>query len=810
MSYLFGDDPDFSARPQPNERPDLPTTFSDTFAAQWSRNQLFAQDYFGEHDRFSALQDYIDTIKQKTNVDFGPELDFGDTSGVGVMPAAQSMLQQVNDRLAKLKAQNPTLDLQPMTADELEQNAVAKRRKADADFQATMGRERGPGATFGAITGGITTAAFGDPINLALLPIAPEESLGIVANAVRWGLLGGIGQTVSTALQAPYREEVQPGYIQSGQPFLDIATATGETAAGGLIFRGLADAWSRVMKGAWPESIKQAGNVVASQANVIASNVYPSPAGEVAHPQALLKASNDILAGRPVDVSQHITPELDATAAMPAVEAARTQAQAAAVAAAQARAAVPTAPQPELPFARTAAEAEAEAAKQAVSTNVQQIARRAAAPYDMPADEAARVADKLAKASPEEAQDLLRDLHMSPRQVADAPTRIAAPPEAAPVPVAPVTQATPELHDAMRADLDRELAAAPAAAGSRGELAQMLAKGAPTEQLLEHPEVQRAIRENEARVPTGTAEDFKNPQWQAQRVYDFRRPDGTIEKVKGWDAAVARLTDQAKEFAGGEVRNEGRAVVILGGPAAGKSTISEQLAREYGAAIVDADEAKKIIPEYENGLGSLAAHDESTYLAKDVLKQLVPNSTNVVLPKVGSNVEQIRGIMTELKDKGYKVDLVHVAVPVEVAQRRNLQRLIKTGRLVEPEYIAQVGEKPLETAHILRGEASDYAEIDTHQNTVQGTGPLAEMVRSGRQRGPSPVGGVEGAPRRGEETRYPTAVAGGAAARAPEEVIPNIDEKPVGLAQALSEVDGFKAAAEQLAACGAPAQAEAA
>jgi hypothetical protein len=802
MSYLFGQDDDLAARPAPNERPDLPTSFGDTFMAQWSRNEIFSQDYIGEHDRFNALGDYLNTIKQRGGPDLAGELDYGGFGGgTGVMNDAQTLLQQTNNKLAAFKQKNPAFDLQPITADELQQNAVAKRRKADADFAQVMSRERGPGATLGAIAGGVVTGT-ADPINLALLPIAPEESLGIVANAIRWGVIGGAGAAASTALQAPYREAVEPGYISSGQPLLDIARATGETALGGLIFRGVADAWSRVQTGAWPESVKQAGNLVAGQANTIASNIYAGPEGEVAHAQALSKASDDILRSYPVDVSKYITPELEA-GAVPPIEGARTTAQAAASAAAMARAAVPTGPAPELPFVRTEAEAAAERAKDAVTANVQQIARGAAAPYAMPAEEAARVADKLLAASPEEAQDLLRDLHMSPRQVAEAPARIEMPAEPQPVPVTPVTKATPELEDAMRADLDRELAAPPRQ-GSRDELVQMLQRGAPTEDLIKHPEVERAVEQYQARIPTGTAEDFKNPEWRAARVYDF---DG--ERVQGWDQAVSRLTEQAKAFAGGPVKNDAHAIILLGGPASGKSTIAERLAKEYGAAIVDSDEAKKVIPEYQGGLGTGAVHEESTVLAGDVLKRLVPGSTNIMLPKVGNNPEIIRGIMTELKSAGYTVDLVNAHVPVDIAQRRNIERFVRTGRLVEPKYIAAVGEKPRETAHILRGEAHEVAEVDNLQNTVEGTGQLADTLRAGRDVGPGAVGGIEGAPRAAEPSAgLPTEP--GAARAAPENLIPNIDEQPVSIERALREVDGYKAAAEQLAACGAPAQAEAA
>ena len=563
---------------------DLPTTFGDTFAAAWSRNDFFMQNTLGEKDRLDALGDYLDTIKQKTGEDLAPTLDYGGAAGAGAMSAA-GLLEQANDRLGELKKRYPNLDLEPLTGDQLEQNAVAKRRAADADFAATVGRERGPGATAGLIAGGLA-AGVADPINIVALPAAPEEGLGILANALRWGAIGAGGQAASEAISAPYQEQVQPGYIESGAPLAHIAEAGVFTAGTAGLMRGLADTWERVSTGAWPTSVRQAGDVVTSEANIAASNVYPGPEGEAAHQQALSKAISDILAGMPVKVDEIITPELEAQSrnlmarlegqravslpvfderqirltseeaglrqqhaelgteleGLPAgdisaadrlnrLEAVNAQLEGAtgemrrallqrrdqilvdttpealqaaaepiarrqAIGAQQGRIAgrleeiaaerrqidaqnLSSLPQPmigqtepvraapieairshameamqtaerlrstlgltqrapELPFEQTAAEGQAEVAKGALVSGVQQIARRAG--YDMPEGEADVIARKLMKLSPEDAQEMLRNVQMSPRQIVDAPMHLEALEEAARTPVTPVKE----------------------------------------------------------------------------------------------------------------------------------------------------------------------------------------------------------------------------------------------------------------------------------------------------------------------------------------------------------------------------------
>lgn len=277
----------------------------------------------------------------------------------------------------------------------------------------------------------------------------------------------------------------------------------------------------------------------------------------------------------------------------------------------------------------------------------------------------------------------------------------------------------------------------------RESLQAALDRQATAEELGKHPMVLNAIAENRRRVPTGTPEDFQNQQWREQRVYNF---DG--ETVRGWDAAVSRLTEQARSFAGGQVEHGRHAVIVLGPPASGKSMIAEPVARKYRAAIVDADEAKKVIREYHNGLGTSAVHEESTELAKDIFKNIAREGGNLVLPKVGHNLEGIRAYIKVLKQLGYTVDIAHVAATPEISARRNIARFLQTGRIVEPDYIAEVGDKPRSTAYMLRGEANDFLDADTSQNRyeiVEGAGPLADIFRAGQNEPRLPDEGSAGA-----------------------------------------------------------------
>jgi predicted kinase len=274
----------------------------------------------------------------------------------------------------------------------------------------------------------------------------------------------------------------------------------------------------------------------------------------------------------------------------------------------------------------------------------------------------------------------------------------------------------------------------------RESLKAALDRDAPLDELVQHPYVRHVDEQNKKAVPTGTDEDFANPEWRAQRVYDFSAKEfgtaATTEPVRGWDAAVERLTDRAKLYAGPEGGDNGNhAIIILGPPAAGKSGTAEPLARAFRAAIVDADDAKLAIPEYQGGLGTHAVHEESSAMSKDVAVGLLADGANVILPKVGQTETSIRRAMQGLREMGYKVDLVHVAATPEISGRRNIKRMLDTGRLVAPEYIAEIGDKPRETYHLLKGEANDFADINTAvqpRETREASPGLAHAFTDGR------------------------------------------------------------------------------
>ena len=271
------------------------------------------------------------------------------------------------------------------------------------------------------------------------------------------------------------------------------------------------------------------------------------------------------------------------------------------------------------------------------------------------------------------------------------------------------------------------------AEAERADLKALVDRGASEEEILAHPAIETALAAMESIPITSKAPGYGSPQWRRSRLFDFAG-----ERVRGYPAAIKRLIAGARAFStDGPVRRERRAVIVLGPPAAGKSTVAEGLARRLFAAIVDPDEAKKVLPEFRGGIGANAVHDESAALADQVYGRLLDTGDNLVLPKVGGKSATIAKLIGDLKAAGYRVDLVNMAVSYDNAFRRMVGRFLKTGRLINPAYVREVGEAPSATYMSLRdkGVADGYAELDNN-----GAGPALREQRDTDlyQEGPSP------------------------------------------------------------------------
>ena len=240
-----------------------------------------------------------------------------------------------------------------------------------------------------------------------------------------------------------------------------------------------------------------------------------------------------------------------------------------------------------------------------------------------------------------------------------------------------------------------------------------------------HPAITRVVSEMHTMPETQFADGYGTDKYFQERQFSFKNPDDSVTEIVGLDDAVDRMYDNLKALGwtdekmayNGSVKGgfeNPTATIILGPPASGKSSVANPLARKLNAAILDPDEVKKAMPEFAGGVGSNATHVESKRITKDIRNLMIANRNNIVIPTVGANPQKIMGEIKAYKDAGYQVNLVDVVVPKEEALRRMLLRFIKSGKLIPPEYMGEVGDLPSLTYDILRkeGVADGYARID--------------------------------------------------------------------------------------------------
>ena len=141
-----------------------------------------------------------------------------------------------------------------------------------------------------------------------------------------------------------------------------------------------------------------------------------------------------------------------------------------------------------------------------------------------------------------------------------------------------------------------------------------------------------------------------------------------------------------------DLKQNSEAFIIIGLPASGKSTISNDISDEYGCFVLDSDYAKRKIPEYHNlQFGATLVHEESADIIfgeekktgyKSVLEHISEYNVNCVIPKIGSQVDSILNLNKILKIYGYKSHLVLVELHRVKSTQRALNRFLETKRYV--------------------------------------------------------------------------------------------------------------------------------
>ncbi|MCR6108728.1 zeta toxin family protein [Salipaludibacillus agaradhaerens] len=130
------------------------------------------------------------------------------------------------------------------------------------------------------------------------------------------------------------------------------------------------------------------------------------------------------------------------------------------------------------------------------------------------------------------------------------------------------------------------------------------------------------------------------------------------------------------------------AVLLGGGSNAGKSTLAELLITDENFVLVDPDNIKPHLPEYEYyqqkepSLAAQYVHDESSDISAMLLDESINKNLAIVYDGTMKNIQKYERIIKKLKRNQYTVTMIIADISVDKAIERNKVRYEKTGRMV--------------------------------------------------------------------------------------------------------------------------------
>lgn len=169
----------------------------------------------------------------------------------------------------------------------------------------------------------------------------------------------------------------------------------------------------------------------------------------------------------------------------------------------------------------------------------------------------------------------------------------------------------------------------------------------------------------------------------------------------------------------GEIAQERRADIVIGAPAAGKSSVRvDPLSEQHKSRVIDSDDAKKLLPEYDDGKGAGNVHRESSMIRNDLLVRAIENGDNLVWPTVGDKLDKLLHDIQNFRDNGYSVYLHLNELSASKATGRALGRYLSEGRFVDPEVVLKVGDKPTQNYNYIRQQEGLIDGYSHYSNDV--------------------------------------------------------------------------------------------
>lgn len=183
----------------------------------------------------------------------------------------------------------------------------------------------------------------------------------------------------------------------------------------------------------------------------------------------------------------------------------------------------------------------------------------------------------------------------------------------------------------------------------------------PLDEVLEVPKIKEAIEENDSATPTNEL------------------PNRKAIQDAAYEQAMAQGSFNGTDYSG-PVRRERRIDIVLGLPGSGKSSVyTERISQENGSRVVDTDDYREYIPEY-NGQNAGVVHEEASLIKNRVLETALDNGDNIILSTIGANAQKLERDIINYNAAGYSVHLHLNELPNHKAMARAIGRFLPEDR----------------------------------------------------------------------------------------------------------------------------------
>ena len=145
----------------------------------------------------------------------------------------------------------------------------------------------------------------------------------------------------------------------------------------------------------------------------------------------------------------------------------------------------------------------------------------------------------------------------------------------------------------------------------------------------------------------------------------------------------------------GDSKRERTAEIVIGLPCSGKTTHLNE--KDY--TICDSDLIKRLMPEYDDGIGNERCHKASTIVFDKLIEELAYYGYNLGIPIIGKRIENFNKVYNILIQNNYLIKVTYIKISKIESLNRALKRYLEENRFVSLKYINEINEKDIDDVY---------------------------------------------------------------------------------------------------------------